>query len=263
MALYGLKSSGASFRSKSAGVLHNLDYIPTMADPDVWIKPAAKPDRSQYYDMVLCYVDDVLAILHKPMETIEGIKVVFKLKGNKAEPPEMYLGAALQKVDTSNGGKCWAMSLEEYIRVAVKNLEERLGMNGNQLPSRYNTPMSKDYQPSKDTSCELDSAGILIYQELIGLLHWAVEIRRVDVLLGVSLLSSHLALSRIGHLQAVYRLFGCLKQCPKRRLYFDPMHPSIPEERFLKFDSDDFYKDVKEPIPMIMSQPIGRSMSTH
>ena len=67
MALYGLKSSGASFRSKSAGVLHNLDYIPTMADPDVWIKPAAKPDGSQYYEMVLCYVADVLAISHKPM----------------------------------------------------------------------------------------------------------------------------------------------------------------------------------------------------
>ena len=86
-----------------SGILHNLDYILAMADPDVWITPAVKPDGSQYYDMVLCYVDDVLAISHKPMETIEGIKGVFKLKGNKAEPPKMYLGTALQKVDTSNG----------------------------------------------------------------------------------------------------------------------------------------------------------------
>ena len=130
MAPYGLKSSGAAFRAKLAGVLHNLDYVPTMADPDVWIKPAVKPDGSKYYEMVLCYVDDVLAITHKPMETIEGIKGVFKLKVNKSEPPEIYLGAALQKVDTSNGGKCWAMSSEKYVRAAVKNLEERLGTNG-------------------------------------------------------------------------------------------------------------------------------------
>ena len=103
MTLYVLKSSGAEFRDKLAGVLHYLDYVSTMANPDVWIKPAVKLDGSQYYDMVLCYVDEVLAISHKPMETVEGIKGVFKLKGNKADPPKMYLGTALQKFDTSNG----------------------------------------------------------------------------------------------------------------------------------------------------------------
>ena len=77
MALYGLKSSGAEFGAKLAGVLHNLNYIPTMADPDVWIKPAVKSNGSQCYEMVLCYVDDVLAISQNLMETIEGIKGVF------------------------------------------------------------------------------------------------------------------------------------------------------------------------------------------
>ena len=123
--------------------------------------------------------------------------------------------------------------------------------------------MSTDYQPSKDTSRELDSASIQIYQELIGVLRWAVEIRRVDVLLEVSILSSHLALPRIGHLQDVYRVFGYLKQFPKSVLYFDPMHPSIPEERFHKFNWEDFYKDAKDPIPINMPQPRGQSMSTH
>ena len=54
MAPYGMKSSGAAFRAKLVGVLHNLDYVTTMADPDVWIKPAVKPDGSKYYEMVLC-----------------------------------------------------------------------------------------------------------------------------------------------------------------------------------------------------------------
>jgi hypothetical protein len=44
MALYGLKSSGAAFRAKLAGVLHDLGYRPTLADPDVWLKAAVKPD---------------------------------------------------------------------------------------------------------------------------------------------------------------------------------------------------------------------------
>ena len=46
MALYGLKSSGAAFRAKLAGVLHDIGYIPSKADPDVWISPAVKPDGS-------------------------------------------------------------------------------------------------------------------------------------------------------------------------------------------------------------------------
>ena len=49
IALYGLKSSGAAFRSKLAGVLHGLYYEPTNVDTDVWIRPAINPDRNEYY----------------------------------------------------------------------------------------------------------------------------------------------------------------------------------------------------------------------
>ena len=62
--------------------------------------------------------------------------------------------------------------------------------------------------------------GVQTYQELIGILRWAVEIRKVDILLEVLLLSSHLALTRVGHLQTVYRIFGYLKQVPKRIIDF-------------------------------------------
>ena len=84
MTLYGLKSSGA------AGVLKDIQYQPTKADPDVWIRPAIRKYGSEYYEMVICYVDDVLAISIDPMKTIEGIKHVFKLKRDKAESPDMY-----------------------------------------------------------------------------------------------------------------------------------------------------------------------------
>ena len=70
MALYGLKSSGAAFRAKLSG-LH--------ADPDVWLRPSVKPDGAEYYEMVLCYVDDVLAISDMPMRIMDGVRSVFKL----------------------------------------------------------------------------------------------------------------------------------------------------------------------------------------
>ena len=50
------------------------------------------------------------------MKNIEGIKAVFKLKGDKAEVPDMYLGASIQKVETADGTKCLTMSADKYIK---------------------------------------------------------------------------------------------------------------------------------------------------
>ena len=108
MALYGLKSSDAAFPSKLAGVLRDIDYLSTKGDPDLWILPAVKSDGTEYHEMVLCYVDDVLAISATPMKNIEGIKAVFKLKGDKSEVHDMYLGASIHKVETAHGTDCWA-----------------------------------------------------------------------------------------------------------------------------------------------------------
>ena len=73
----------------------------------------------------------------------------------------------------------------------------------------------------------------------------------------MSLLSSHLALPRTGHLEAVYQVFGYLKQVPKRKMYFDPESPIISESRFHKFEWEDFYKDAKEAIPTNCPKPRG------
>ena len=57
--------------------------------------------------MLLCYVDDVLAISDIPMRTMDGIRSVFKLKDDKAEVPDVYLSVTLVQVETETGTKCW------------------------------------------------------------------------------------------------------------------------------------------------------------
>ena len=118
------------------------------------------------------------------------------------------------------------MSSENYVKAAIENLESKLGKSDMYLP-KCRTPMSTSYHPSEDITKELNVEGVQFYQELIGILRWEVEIGRVDILLEVSILLSHLALPIIGHLQAVYNIFGYLKQVPKRKLYFDPVTPLI------------------------------------
>ena len=142
MAFYGLKSSGAAFRATLDGVLYDLSYVPSKADPYVWISPAIRPNGSEYYEMALCYVDDVLVIAAEPMKTMDGIRAVFKLKGDKSEKPDMYLWASLSEIETANGTKCWTMLSEKYVKAPIDNVEARLSKSDLRLPSRCDTRMS-------------------------------------------------------------------------------------------------------------------------
>jgi len=263
MALYGLKSSGAAFRSLLAEVLMELGYSPSQADPDVWMRQAVKPNGFEYYEYVLCYVDDILSVSHKPMETMDGIRARFTLKDDKVEEPADYLGAQLSKMTDGKGGKpFWSMSSEKYCKAAISNVEDRLGKEGRRLPSKCKTPMMSNYAAEMDVTAEMKSDGIQYYQELIGVLRWACEIGRVDILLETSLLSSYLAAPRIGHLEAVFHIFGYLKHVPRRKLGFDPSHPYVDETRFHKFDWEDFYRGAEEAIPTNMPVPRGNPVST-
>ena len=56
--LYGLKSSGAAFRSKLAEDLREMGYVPSSADNDVYMKKCTKADGFTYYEYIIVYVDD-------------------------------------------------------------------------------------------------------------------------------------------------------------------------------------------------------------
>ena len=110
---------------------------------------------------------------------------------------------------------------------------------------------------------ELNEDGIKTYQELIGVLIWTIEMGRVDILLEVELLSTHLAMPRKGHLEQVYHIFGYLNQISRRRLFFDPEHLDISEERFTRFNWEDVYKDEMKTIPLDMPNTRGEPVSIH
>jgi hypothetical protein len=123
--------------------------------------------------------------------------------------------------------------------------------------------MRSDYKRELDVSPELASEGHSYYQEMIGILRWAVQLGRLDILLEVSLMSTYLAAPREGHLEQVFHIFGYLKKVPKRRIAFDPDHPSIDEARFKPCDWSDFYRDCEEPIPPNAPKPLGKHVSIH
>ena len=72
-ALYGLKSTGSSWRAALAQVFKDLDLVSTLADPDVWIREAVREDGSKYYEMLFVYVDNILAVSQKATDVIKQI----------------------------------------------------------------------------------------------------------------------------------------------------------------------------------------------
>ena len=77
-------------------------------------------------------------------------------------------------------------------------------MPENRRGNRAPNPFPTDYAPDLDTTNELDEDQATYYQSQIRLFLWIVELERIDIATEVSLLASHVALPRNGHLQTVF-----------------------------------------------------------
>ena len=82
--------------------------------------------------------------------------------------------------------------------------------------------LSNDYRPELDSSPELDGADGAYYQSLIGVIRWMVELGIIDICCEVYMMSSHLALTREGHLSRVFHIFAYFKKHHNYALVFDP-----------------------------------------
>ena len=120
--------------------------------------------------------------------------------------------------------------------------------------------MWSTYRPELDVSEELLPSDTSYYQSLIGILWWIVELGRVDICLEVSMMSSHLALPRKGHMEQVMQIFRYLKKYHNAELVFNPSDPTINEQDFEKKDwtSSEFgHVEGKEELPPNMPEPRG------
>ena len=63
---YGLRSSGSRFHEHLSDILRKMDFKPSKADPDLWVK-----DCGSHYEYVARYVDDILIFSKEPREFIK------------------------------------------------------------------------------------------------------------------------------------------------------------------------------------------------
>ena len=99
------------------------------------------------------------------------------------------------------------------------------------MPRKADTPMRTSYRPELDVTPELIPFLAAFYMSLIGILRWMVEIGRIDICLEVSMLSSHMAMPREGHLEQIFHIFAYLNKYHNTELVLDPSDPVIDESK--------------------------------
>ena len=263
-ALYGGKSAGKDFRNHLRSCMRHLNFESCLADPDVWMRPAKRSDGSDYYEYILLYTDDCLVLSENPEPLLrQELGRYFTLKEESIGPPKIYLGGSVRKVQLDNGVECWTFSSSQYVQAAVKNVEDYLSKRDDdkwRLPAKAETPLRTTYRPELDTTPELAPVEAAYYMSLVGVLRWIVELGRVDICLECSMMSSHLALPREGHLQQVLQMFAYLKKYHNTEMVFDPSDPVVDESSFEKRDwtSSEFgHLQGVEQMPTNMPEPRG------
>jgi hypothetical protein len=104
----------------------------------------------------------------------------------------------------------WSIGADEYVDNALVTVKATLESEGMKLKGKASKPLPNGYCPEMDVSPECNAVMTQRYQAYTGILRWALELGRVDIVLEVSPMSSFNALPREGHLEALYHIFAYL-----------------------------------------------------
>ena len=164
MALYGLKTSGASFHQHLADTLWAMGFRPSAGDRELWFRKTKNSKGKWYYEYIATYTDDLLAVSEKPMLIMENLGEFYTLKN--VGPPVTYLGANIVR-KRCNGKDTWGISAGQYAKEAISNAEKMLGKKF--TSTRVTSPLVPGYHPEMDQSDQLQGRDHAIYRCLAGM----------------------------------------------------------------------------------------------
>ena len=250
--LYGLKTSGARFHEHLSTQLQKLDFKPTKADPDLWMRK----HLDGYYEYIAWFVDDVIAFSKDPLKIMKELEKTYVMKGVGA--PRYYLGGDVLELDGqwNRQGLEHAFSAATYIDQALPKLAKLLGVE--QFAKKM-VPFDPDYHAELDDSPLLDADGISKYRSIIGSLNWILTLGRFDIAYSLSTLSRYNMAPRQGHMEALKRVLGYLYVKRNGQIIIDDGTPGIRRKAMISSGHSwsEFYPDAEEDIPSDMPKPFG------
>lgn len=251
-AQYGLKSSGKCWHDKLYDVLRSMDFFPSKAEPDIWMR-----DKGDHYEYIAVYVDDLLIASRNPQEIIDGLEGdpgKFKLKGTG--PVKFHLGCDYWRDE--DGTLC--VGPQKYIERMEDAYKQMFGSAPKQ---NVQSPMERNDHPELDESELLDADGISKYQSLIGTLQWTISLGRFDIATAVMTLSGFRVAPRVGHLERAKRICGYLVKFKQGCIRIRTEIPDYSDLPTKEYDwSRSVYGNVKEQRPTDAPPPKGKLVVT-
>lgn len=131
-----------------------LGFKPSVLDGDLYYRRQKRPDGSEYYELLLVYVDDVLVCSHDPKTIMECLASKYVLKDGYEEP-KIYLALTLLRfrmwtfhihgrwVASHMSRELWIQSRDYWLRM-VEPLNPGIDMMDP-------CPKPKSYKPELDT----------------------------------------------------------------------------------------------------------------
>ena len=88
-ALYDTRSGGACWHDKLFNILQQIDFKPSKADPDIWMRSSK---HGAHYEYIAVYVDDLAICIRDPKALCDTLMEVYKLKLKDMGPLIYHLG---------------------------------------------------------------------------------------------------------------------------------------------------------------------------
>ena len=205
------------------------------------------------YKYIATWVDDLLILSHHPMEIITLLQKTHQLKG--VGEPSYYLGGDLKKI-TVDGEEMWTTSATTYIARVCEKIEKLMEwkLRG------YMSPEHSEFHPELDTSDTLEEEEVSKYRMMVGSLIWVIVLGRFALCHVTQNLARYSNLPRTGHMDAMRRVFGFIKNYAKLAIIYDARMPDFDAYPVTKYDWFRAYPGVTEELPPNMPTPKGKGV---
>ena len=183
--------------------LRDMGFKPTRFDPDVWIR-----GRDSGYDYIGTHTDDVLVVVKHPARMFEKLQKTYTI--NKFGPPLHYLGCYYVQVKKCSKVK-WHMGSFTYIKECLSKVCVLLNV---MTVGKEKLPCSPSDHPETDKSALLGETQHCLYQQLVGMAEWAVQIGSFDICYALTSLNRFSEAPREGNLKRLIKIFVYLQEMP-------------------------------------------------
>ena len=252
-ALYGLKSSGKRWAEVVHGILRDMKFLPSKADPCIWLR---KAPNLRCYEYIAVYVDDLCIAPESPSAIIQIFKSKYRLKVKGDGKLTYHLGA--DYFEDPDG--TFVSQPKKYIDKLADTYKRLFNEDP---PKGYKTPLDRNDHRELDTSEILEGDMAAKYLTMVGQLQWLVTLGRFDIHAQVATMSRFRAAPRQGHMDRLKRIYSYAIRTKDYAIRFrneQPDYSFLPDQDFDWTYS--VYGDVHEILPDDRPEPLGEEVTT-